>query len=116
MKTVTDAVRILILVGVEDRNEGWKETMKLSDEERRALVLSLKGADPAKTRQGCSSRWVSVANLITCPCSLLTYRASLSFLSTRLESFSKLKTLDFCSWSPGLHPNHDIKSGDSHDQ
>jgi hypothetical protein len=43
VKTVTDAMRVRVLVGVDGRNGDWREEMiKLSEEERRALALELK--------------------------------------------------------------------------
>jgi hypothetical protein len=43
VKTVTDAMRVRVLVGVDGRNGDWREEMiKLSEEERRALALRLK--------------------------------------------------------------------------
>lgn len=43
IKTVTDAMRVRVLVGVDDENKDWREEMvKLSDEERMALALRLK--------------------------------------------------------------------------
>ena len=43
VKTVTDAMRVRVLVGINDRNRDWREEMiKLSDEERKALALKLK--------------------------------------------------------------------------
>jgi hypothetical protein len=42
VKTVTDAMMIRVLVGVDGRNGDWREMIKLSEEERRALALRLK--------------------------------------------------------------------------
>ena len=43
VKTVTDAMRVRVLVGIDDRNGDWREEMvKLNDEERKALALRLK--------------------------------------------------------------------------
>ena len=42
VETVTNALRVRVLVGIEDRNRDWREMIKLSDEERKALALRLK--------------------------------------------------------------------------
>lgn len=43
VKTVTDAMRVQVLVGIDDENKDWREEMiKLNDEERKALALKLK--------------------------------------------------------------------------
>ena len=45
MKTVTDAMRIHVLDGIDDEDRDWREEMiELSDEERKALALRLKEA------------------------------------------------------------------------
>jgi hypothetical protein len=45
VKTVTDAMRIRVLDGIDDGDRDWREEMiKLSDEERKALALRLKEA------------------------------------------------------------------------
>ena len=43
VKTVTDAMRVRVLVGIDDKDGDWREEMiKLSDEERKELALKLK--------------------------------------------------------------------------
>jgi len=43
VKTVTDAMRVRVLVGIDGRDGNWREEIiKLSDEERKALALRLK--------------------------------------------------------------------------
>lgn len=43
VKTVTDAMRVRVLVGMDDGNGDWREEIiKLNDEERKALALRLK--------------------------------------------------------------------------
>jgi len=43
VKTVTDAMRVRVLVGIDDGNGDWREEMiKLNDEERKTLAVRLK--------------------------------------------------------------------------
>jgi hypothetical protein len=45
VKTVTDAMRVRVLDGIDDGDRDWREEMiKLSDEEKKAMALELKEA------------------------------------------------------------------------